>query len=126
MPKDIDQNQSLLEILADSKLDHRIKKSILNYGPDTLITCLCCCCLNLIKGNLPLNQSQLKKLKRHRKWIRNVADTSSTVSKKRKFLTNKGGGGGASKRALDIALPLILNLVLEHFHGRKFDDREEY
>ncbi len=40
-----------------------------------------------------------------------------------------GGGGGASKRALDIALPLILNLVLERFHGRNFDgggDREEY
>ncbi len=115
MPKYIDQNQSLLEILADSKIDHRIKKSILNYGPDALITCLCCCCLNLIKGNLPLKQSQLKKLKRHQKWIHNVADTRSTVTKKRKFLTNKGGG--ASKRALDIALPLILNLVLEHFHG---------
>ncbi len=26
MPKEINQNQSLLEILANSKLDHRIKK----------------------------------------------------------------------------------------------------
>ncbi len=107
----IRKHKALLEILANRKLNRKIRDSILRHGPDSLIVCLCSCCHNLVRGNLPLGGLHLKRLKCHRKWIHNIADTNCSAAKKRKFLL----GGKSSNQALEIALPLILELVLSHF-----------
>ncbi len=99
-------------MLADRKFSRKLCRSILKYSPDSLIVCLCCCCYNLAKGNVPINETDLIQLRKFGKWIRNVADLNSTASKKRKFLLE---GSPSSKKALDLALPLILELIINYF-----------
>ncbi len=102
----------MLKILADRKLSRKLRRSILKHGPDSLIVCLCGCCYNLARGNVPINETDFSHLKKFGKWIHNVADLNSTALKKRKFLL---GGSQSSKKALDLALPVILELIINYF-----------
>jgi hypothetical protein len=65
------------------------KKFIATCGKD-VIHCICECSKNLLKGNLPLKQRQLKSLSRHKHWLRKLALKKTTLSK-RKNILQKGG-----------------------------------
>lgn len=78
-----------------------LRSKILRGCDNDLIRCLSDCCQNIIKGNVPLNPSQTKALRRHRDTIRTVAKKRVALKDKRQLLLQKGG-----------ALPALLIPIL--------------
>lgn len=65
------------------------------------VQCICEICLNLLKGNVPLNKPQKGKLCRHRRTIRKLARNIKNNKNKKKLL-QRGGG---------VFLPLLFSIV---------------
>lgn len=57
-----------------------------------IMTCLCECAANVLKGNVPLNNGQFLKLKRYREPIRQLASKRNSHKKKKKTVVQKGSG----------------------------------
>ena len=68
---------------------------------EKLTKCVCEICLNLIKGNIPLNKPQKVKLRPHKKIIRKLARKVKNL-KNRKKLLQKGAG---------VFLPLLFSVI---------------
>lgn len=64
-------------------------KNILKKNKD-LQLCLRECAVNVLKGNVPLSKHQLKKLKRHKKQLRELS-LKKTSQKRRLQIEQKGG-----------------------------------
>ena len=78
-----------------SKSSGKRRKDILKHADKELVTCIGECALNVLKGNVSLKSSQKKKLKRHKKHIRTLADKKIPHSKRKRLLVQKGGFLGA-------------------------------
>jgi hypothetical protein len=83
-----------------SKASPTQRKAILKTTTDEQIKSLCEICQNILAGNL--RKVPLKKLKSHKRVIRQLADRKIAIAKKRNLVVNQKGG----------FLPLILNGVL--------------
>jgi hypothetical protein len=77
-------------MLRDAK--PKLRKTIL--GDKGLLTCLCECSKNILKGNVPLSPVQKRKLRRHRRSLRELTLKKISKKKKNKIL-QKGGFLGA-------------------------------
>lgn len=82
----------------------KLRKDLIKKFPQSCINCICECCLNTLKGNVPLNSQQKKSLSRHKHTLRLLADKKVPVNKKRKVLIQKGG-------FLNILLPAALSVL---------------
>ena len=69
-------------------------KTILKSAPPDLVRALCECSLNVLKGNIKLNATQKKRLRRYKNILRTLAAKKSAV-KTRKRMLQKGGFLGA-------------------------------
>ena len=67
----------------------KLKKVIIKQGDKDLITCLCDCANNILKGNVPLSQRQKSCLKRHKHLMRKLTQRKS-ITQKRKILQTGG------------------------------------
>ena len=86
----IKRNAPLLTALYHATPKKR--KDILSHGSPDFIQTLCEIALNLLKGNIPLSPSQLKKLKRQKKAIRLLANKNVSLTSKRQTLKKQSGG----------------------------------
>src|SRR5678816_261968 len=77
------------------------EKRKLICNDEKFIQCVCEVCLNLIKGNVPLNKPQKVKLRRHRSIIKKLSLNIKNLKSKKKLL-QKGGG---------VFLPLLFSVV---------------
>src|SRR5678815_4062971 len=68
---------------------------------EKFIQCMAGVCLNLVKGNVPLNRPQKVKLRRHRSIIKKLAGNVRKLKNKKKLL-QKGGG---------VFLPLLFSVI---------------
>lgn len=68
---------------------------------DKFVQCICEICLNLLKGNVPVNKPQKKKLHSHKNIIRKLAHNVKNIKNKKKLL-QKGGG---------VFLPLLFTII---------------
>ena len=66
------------------------KKYLASCSQDFVDT-LCECCKNLLNENIPIRQTQLKKLKRHKLVLRKLANKKTSSEQRRKILQQKGG-----------------------------------
>lgn len=66
--------------------------------------------VNLLKGNIPLTPSQLKKLKKYKRVIRRLADRRTSAAN-RKRITQSGGGFMAMLPLAISALSTLTSLV---------------
>ena len=96
-------NLAYLQILAKCK--PKIRKVIINHGPVDVLTCVCECCYNLLKGTVPLTPSQKRRLSRYKKHLRALADKKVSRVKKRRVLNQKGGN------LLAALLPPVLSVL---------------
>jgi len=96
-----------LHVLKDCGSCQKRKNFVKNCQND-FVKCLCEVCDNLLKGNIPVNKEQRKKLYRHRNTIRFLASrkNKSLALKKRKLIQH----GGAF---LPILLPPLLTIAAE-------------
>jgi len=72
----------------------RARCSVIKNCDKHLINCFCECSKNILKGNIPLKEPQLRKLRREKKNLRALALKKTSLKKKRKIL-QKGGFIGA-------------------------------
>ena len=84
----LQQNCKMLQILSTAK--PQMIKAVIGAADKDLITCLCECAHNLIKGNVPLTKDHLTRLQRHKKHIHEIAKKGTTQQRKRKLLQTGG------------------------------------
>mgnify|MGYP003535994637 FL=1 len=85
------------------RLGDRARRNLIKKCDKNLIDCFCECSKNVLKGNVPLNGAQLKKLRREKKNLRVIALKKTPLKRKRRIL-QKGGFIGA-------LLPPILSII---------------
>jgi hypothetical protein len=92
MSSRIKRNAELLKLLSNAKPG--VASAIIKGAPPDLITTLCECSLNVLKGNVRMSPAQKRKLARHKINLRTLAQRRCSA-KKRKQILQKGGFLGA-------------------------------
>ena len=64
-------NLPYLQVLVKSK--PKLRKLLIEHGPVSLITSICECALNLLKGVIPLTPRQKRRLARYKTHLRGLA-----------------------------------------------------
>lgn len=106
MSKRITANQPFLHLLARSGAKRR--KTLLSQATKEELASLFEICLNILKGNLPVNTKDYKRFKRHKDLLRTLSDKKVSLSHKKKLINQKGGFVGSLAA---FALPLLAGLL---------------
>ena len=69
----------------------QFRKKMIQQAPKELIHCISECCQNVLKGNVSLSNRQKQQLKSKRHHLRQLADRTVPVPKKKKILNQQGG-----------------------------------
>ncbi|GFY07034.1 uncharacterized protein TNCV_4203051 [Trichonephila clavipes] len=98
----IRQHVHLLHVLSAASPQQR--NAILKSATNEQIKTLCEICQNVLAGNVP--KANVKRLCRYKRTIRQLADRSISLGRKRKLLTTNQTGG-----FLPLVLPAVLSFV---------------
>ena len=110
MNKKLLAQEPFLRLLARSGSKRR--KRLLQQAPKDELTSLFEICLNIIRGNIPLNSTHYKKLKRHRTLLRTLGDKSVSLQRKKRLVNQKGGAIGTVVGTIaSLVLPLLSRLI---------------
>ena len=85
----LSRNLHVLQELAHCT-NHK-RKQLIQKADKDLIKCLLDCSCNVLKGNIPLEEVEHKRLKRHQKTIRKLASKRVSLKSKKVLLMQKGG-----------------------------------
>ena len=96
-----------LEYLKD--LSPSEQKRFINGASSELLKAISELCLNLLKGSIKIDESDLKKLKRYKKQIILLSEKKHSTLKRRKFCSQKGGFLGS---LISIALPAVISAII--------------
>jgi hypothetical protein len=103
------RNFPLIKALEKSSTKGR--KQIPRKAKPELIKTICDICYNLTSGNVKLPESKRRKLIRHRKALRRLADRKVSLKTKRRQIVQEGGFLNAIIPAVSIAASLISGLL---------------
>jgi hypothetical protein len=92
-----------LQVMVKSK--HKLRKLLIDNVPPNVITAICECSLNLLKGVIPLTPRQKRRLARYKTHRRSLANKKVTRKQKKKHHNKKGGN------SLTALLPLVLSVL---------------
>lgn len=91
------------------RLSEKDKRRIIELCDKNLIDCFCECSKNILKGNVPLTTAQLRKLRREKHNLRQLAVKKTSLKKKRKILQKGGFLGALLIPALSAISGLLFN-----------------
>jgi hypothetical protein len=94
------------------KCPQKLRKKVLQKVNSQCIKAICECCLNTLKGNVPLSEHQKKSLSRHKSTLRKLQNRKLSLLKKRKLIIQKGG-------FLNVLLPAALSVITGLIHGSR-------
>jgi hypothetical protein len=83
----------------------KLRKFMINNVPTEVISAICECSLNLLKGIVPLTPRQKRRLVRYKAHLRDLANKKVSRKRKRQRLNQKGGN------LLSDLLPPILGVL---------------
>ena len=106
MSKRIKAQQPFLHLLARSGPQRR--KSLLKQATKDELSSLFEICLNILKGNIPLDSKTYKKFKRQSSLLRTLSNKKVSLKRKKRLVNQKGGFIGAIAK---FALPLLAGLL---------------
>ena len=92
MPDKLERYIDLLQLLQKATPSQR--KHIIEMANGDFIRLLCECCLNVLRGNVPLSPARKRNLKKFAPIIRQVAsrkDKNKSLKRKRELLVQQGG-----------------------------------
>lgn len=89
---------------ALSKATKKVQKAMISKASKDFIETLVEICMNIIKGNVPLNKAQFDSLKRFRQQLRKVTLKNTSQVKKRQLLMRGGFLGALLKPLLGLLL----------------------
>jgi len=101
--KSVIDNLDYLKVLNQSNT--KMQKAILMNADCDLVTCLCECVLNCIKGNLNLPKESILKLKKHKYHLRSLLEKQKSLKQRKKILVQKGAS------ILPLLLPAVISLA---------------
>ena len=78
--KRLRKHANMLKVLSTAS--PKLKKSIIQGADKDLITSLCDCANNILKGNVPLSAKQKSALRRYKQSLRTLTQRKSLVQKK--------------------------------------------
>lgn len=84
-----EKNACLLETLCYLKKKQRA--SFLRDADNNLIKCIQECIFNTLRGNVPLDSKEKKRLIGHRAILRRIASKQGNLKDKKKLLVQRGG-----------------------------------
>ena len=99
------------KLLVECK-DSRVRSAILNGAPEKLVKTICNAVLNVVRGDIALNNRQKQSFKNQRKAISKFTSRRYSLAQKRKFLKQNGG-------AFPI-IPILLSTALTAFGSALF------
>ena len=102
----IELTESFLHALANSS--ERQRKLLLRHASKEQLTGLFELCLNLLRGQLPVDPVNFQRLKRHRKCIETLSKRRVPLYKKKEILNQRGGFVG---QLAAFALPILTNII---------------
>ena len=102
----LEMTDAFIKVLARSNANQR--KLLLREGTNQQLKGLFELCLNIIRGNLPINNTEFHRLKRHRKTLESLASRRVPLYKKREIVNQKGGFIGAVAK---FAVPLLASII---------------
>ena len=97
------------ELKRFSRLNKRNQRKYIKTCSNEFVKCVCECAKNVIKRNVQLKPGQLKKLKRHKRALRELALKRTALKKKRQIL-QRGG-------FLNILLPPLIGYLASKIFG---------
>ena len=89
MSKRMKGSQPYLQILAKAK--PKLRKILIKNVPESVITAICECCLNTLKGVIPLTPRQKRRLAPYKTQLRALANRKVSRKRKKTYLTQRGG-----------------------------------
>lgn len=83
----IKKNYHFLHMLVRSRTPQ--KRALLHTADNAQIKSMCEVCLNVLKGNIPVN---IKKMKKYKYMLRKLASKTIPYESKKRMLINQSGG----------------------------------
>lgn len=98
-----EEQAALLRIILNAKPE--LRNAMLKNADKELVRTICECVLNVINGNLIVDEKNKKKLAKHKFLLRKIVKKTSCWKKKRKII-QKGGNF-----LIPLLLPIIGSLI---------------
>jgi hypothetical protein len=92
-----------LQVIVKSK--PKLRKLLIDNVPANVITAICECSLNLLKGVIPVTPRQKRRLARYKTYLRDLASKKVLRKRKKLYLNQKGGN------LLSALLPPVLSVL---------------
>ncbi len=67
----------------------KIRKILVNNCHPEMLSCICECAVNVLRGHVPLNNAQKNKLRRHKRSLRLLTDKKVAAERKKTTSTNR-------------------------------------
>ena len=83
-----EEQAAVLRIILNAKPE--LRKAMLKNADKELVRTICECVLNIINGNVKVDEKQRKKLKKHKCLLRKIVKRTGSWKKKRTII-QKGG-----------------------------------
>ena len=96
------------ELRLLSRANPRMVKNIIKSADKDLLKSLCECCLNVLKGNIPLTIKQRKRLSKYKKQLRKLSMKKTSKKQKVSLLQTGGFLGTLIPTVLSAILPALL------------------
>ena len=90
--KKIRAHKTFQKIRLLSLATPRARKHIIREADKSLVDAVSECCLNVLKGHVPLTVKQKSHLSRHKEKLRKLAERKAGVRKRKRILIQSGGG----------------------------------
>ena len=92
-----------LQVIVKSK--PKLRKLLIDNVSANVITAICECSLNLLKGVIPVTPRQKRRLARYKTHLRDLANKKVSRKRKKLYLNQKGGN------LLSALLPTVLSVL---------------
>jgi hypothetical protein len=96
--KNLEQQKRFLKFICGETLKAKKELNKSNYPMSALTES----CVNLLKGNIPIDEQSFEKLKIYKKLIRKISDDKYPLDKKKRIIEQKGG-------FLNILIPSLIS-----------------
>ena len=104
--------------LADASRKQR--KKLMKHASEEQLKGLFEICLNIIRGNVPMEKNEFQRLKRHKNTLTVLASRKIPMYKKRRIANQKGGFlSSVAAFALPVQAQLITSRLARKRHIRK-------
>ena len=76
--------QTAIEALERVEDCEQKRNAIIDHAGKELVHCICDCVLHVLNGNIPVNEEEKQRLKRHRHCLRELVKKKTSDKKRKK------------------------------------------